>query len=509
MKRIVLSLTYLFIYIGVLSAQGVIRDINTEKFPEVSFVVQSFIPDTLTNISVKEEGQLVESRSEIISIDSTIIAKECNVLFLWDLKDNKGNGDFVPKMLKNLFKNKPQCKINVAVFGKDNQGGPFHEFLLPSFTNDFGVIEDKVREEVGKQRNVNSQTSDILYVLNQVVSGMDKLPADEAKAIILYTTGKNNTETGIETQPLVTLARKYRIFIYVVNIDGDVAGQTFCESLAKRTYGLYLNTSYREVNENDTIPENETINQWIESLPKRWGGITYHVSFSSHYNRNGESKQIAVVLGEETLYTTYIIPKYSFGNWIGDHVLLFIILFVMMLALIGAGLFFLIRHLRYKAEDRKEMKKKREAERQKLKSEHDTLFRKLNMAETEQRRKQEQEILREKAMKRQEYLDSINTLMHSRNIKARLLVSTMSGSFDYIIDTAETSIGTADDNNIVIEDTTVSRHHAIVYFNGEVFGIKDLNSTNGVVMNGFKVNDLKLRNGDIVSLGNTTIKIYF
>lgn len=100
-------------------------------------------------------------------------------------------------------------------------------------------------------------------------------------------------------------------------------------------------------------------------------------------------------------------------------------------------------------------------------------------------------------------------LMRSRNIKVRLLISTMTGSFEYMINTAENKIGSADDNDIVVVDPTVSRHHAVLYFDGQAFGIRDLRSTNGIMMNGFKINDVKLRNGDSVSLGKVVMKIYF
>jgi pSer/pThr/pTyr-binding forkhead associated (FHA) protein len=85
----------------------------------------------------------------------------------------------------------------------------------------------------------------------------------------------------------------------------------------------------------------------------------------------------------------------------------------------------------------------------------------------------------------------------------------MTGSFENMVVSAENTIGAAEDNDIVINDRTVSRHHAVLYFDGQTFGIRDLRSTNGIVMNGFKVDDLKLRNGDSVSLGNAVMKIYF
>ena len=135
--------------------------------------------------------------------------------------------------------------------------------------------------------------------------------------------------------------------------------------------------------------------------------------------------------------------------------------------------------------------------------------RKLELAESERIRRQEQDYSNEKKQKRQEYLYSIKSIMRSKNIRLRLLVSTMSSSHEYVIDKPETTLGASDDNDVVLKDGTVSRHHALLYYNGETFGIRDLNSTNGIVMNGFKVKDLLLRNGDTVSLGKTTIKVYF
>jgi len=62
------------------------------------------------------------------------------------------------------------------------------------------------------------------------------------------------------------------------------------------------------------------------------------------------------------------------------------------------------------------------------------------------------------------------------------------------------TIGRADDNNIIINDRLVSESHAVIaQTNGQYF-IKDSGSTNGVYINGKKIKEKQLNNGDIITL---------
>jgi len=67
------------------------------------------------------------------------------------------------------------------------------------------------------------------------------------------------------------------------------------------------------------------------------------------------------------------------------------------------------------------------------------------------------------------------------------------------------TIGRKLDNDIRLEDTTVSSHHArIVQKDAGVF-VEDCDSTNGTLVNGIPVQDRKLKNGDIVVIGKYTL----
>ena len=69
-----------------------------------------------------------------------------------------------------------------------------------------------------------------------------------------------------------------------------------------------------------------------------------------------------------------------------------------------------------------------------------------------------------------------------------------------------TRIGRATGCELQIESGSVSRHHALVMVGPRVAVIEDLNSTNGVFVNGRKVTRQTLSDGDAISIGDTQFR---
>lgn len=72
-------------------------------------------------------------------------------------------------------------------------------------------------------------------------------------------------------------------------------------------------------------------------------------------------------------------------------------------------------------------------------------------------------------------------------------------------------IGRDDDNEIRLPVGTVHRHHAIIHHTDDAeFMIKDLSSAdgNGVIVNGRRVGETRLRNGDTVVLGEAVLTFH-
>lgn len=77
-----------------------------------------------------------------------------------------------------------------------------------------------------------------------------------------------------------------------------------------------------------------------------------------------------------------------------------------------------------------------------------------------------------------------------------------SGEVNYDLPEGSTTLGRVADNDIQVEDSSISSHHAeIIVRNGRVT-IKDLGSTNGTTINGGEVSEQPLHVGDTLFFGS-------
>ncbi len=67
-------------------------------------------------------------------------------------------------------------------------------------------------------------------------------------------------------------------------------------------------------------------------------------------------------------------------------------------------------------------------------------------------------------------------------------------------------IGRAEDNDLCINNTNVSRHHAILVRHGAAAMLMDMNSTNGTFVNSQRIKDQVVVHNDIIAIGNHQIK---
>jgi len=70
----------------------------------------------------------------------------------------------------------------------------------------------------------------------------------------------------------------------------------------------------------------------------------------------------------------------------------------------------------------------------------------------------------------------------------------------------KTSIGRTPDNDLQIDAKFISRHHAVILAGPARTIVEDLNSTNGVLVNGRRVTRQVLQDGDTVVIGRTQFR---
>ncbi len=71
----------------------------------------------------------------------------------------------------------------------------------------------------------------------------------------------------------------------------------------------------------------------------------------------------------------------------------------------------------------------------------------------------------------------------------------------YSLSAAELTIGRLPDNDIVIDNLSVSRAHAAVSADGDEYRVRDLASKNGTLLNGAPVTSAPLADGDVITIG--------
>jgi hypothetical protein len=61
--------------------------------------------------------------------------------------------------------------------------------------------------------------------------------------------------------------------------------------------------------------------------------------------------------------------------------------------------------------------------------------------------------------------------------------------------------------DIALRDASVSRTHALVFVDKDAVSVADLMSTNGTRVNGAQVGDVDLREGDVIHVGKTRLRV--
>jgi hypothetical protein len=91
------------------------------------------------------------------------------------------------------------------------------------------------------------------------------------------------------------------------------------------------------------------------------------------------------------------------------------------------------------------------------------------------------------------------------NSRALLLLETNKGMHPIPLEMTLLKVGRGLDNDIVLEDSRVSRHHVQLRYKTRRFWVTDLGSTNGTFINGERISEAALRNGDTISLGGVEL----
>jgi ABC transport system ATP-binding/permease protein len=85
-------------------------------------------------------------------------------------------------------------------------------------------------------------------------------------------------------------------------------------------------------------------------------------------------------------------------------------------------------------------------------------------------------------------------------------ISTQLAGTEFVLDRASLVIGRTAENDIILNHKSISRHHAKVIRDGDKYIVVDLESANGVRVNGIQQERSVLDSGDVIEMGHVRLK---
>lgn len=502
-----LFLIVLLPFIGL--GQSALKQSNVDQFPDVEFVFNHRNPIGIDTNAVQffENGQLIKNYKLVRQNDvhATISKKQVLVLIensYWPRFEEQLKE--VKRLWNEISKDVVQENdaFQIATFDW-TRGEKTLNFLSQEWLND-GAELNSVIQNIQKPK-VDGRThksTEIYSALREGVDFMAKQSTDSltAKSIILFSSEFNNIFNNSQTKTDVIIeARQADIPIYAFRY--PYSDKYDLKDVAQASLGRHLDMKSNS---------DEAVSDIINGIKKDYQGVDYQLSFESSIAPSEDFRTIQVQLSKDDkiefkyqapsrISYLWKNPAYRYGGIISLVLLLVIIVWSVML-----------------------FRKKKQKEKEEFKIAQDETRRKVEESEQRQAAALERERLNKLNEEKILFDNKLNTAFKKLPRVPKLVAQ--NGDVFEILHPVFT-IGRADSNSLQINNSTLSKQHAGIYFdhfpgktdlmNHRSFYLVDLDSTNGTLLNNKRVltnSDLSpeskaeilLKNNDLIQMGELT-----
>ncbi len=510
MRKLLLYITLFFsLSLTAQTQRGLKGDYNTSNFPEVSFVWNSPDPNALGKpmfVLTDEKGQDIDFQLVVMPKESKSYKK--SILFLWeDMKSHSNQTENTRKLLTDFLRNTSfdqSTEFNVAVF---NRKSDLKKSVLEPLMPEFSANTDKLASLVAGYEKSNRifnecpKETDLYLAINEGINMLKAEPSDRVGIIVVITSGLNMKVSGASTEMAIVQknAVDADIPIYVIKYHQLAGNAPEVNTLAESSYGQTLLLTDKMVD--NTVMELQNL---YEHLDVNCNGQDYKITFTTDAKRDGKPHRLNLSVNKVAQsIPAFVAPNMTFGLWVNEHLVLFIILLVLLFALIGLAVWLIWRSA-------KKRKMREEENKAHLQQEIDKANQYRANWENKQRQQEEARQREEKRKILEAENNRLLQLMRTKNMYPRLQCSVNGGSFPYTIGQIVTKLGRNDSNDVVLPSQTVSGFHAEIRFNGAAFEVINRSQSykRGIIVNGQFFQNCVLKSGDKIGLGEAVITFY-
>ena len=488
------------------------KNINGDDFPKLSGEVWFRNPNEInsTAITISENGK-VKNLLLTNQKSGDSIAKNKVVIFLMV---NPGPS----KMDKfNWYRNvinsslsakyiQPGDKIQIMSFNQQLQG----QLLFPSsfiFSDQTEVLRKQLTDmnPVPYRSTCSGSRTLIWAAIDQVLDLVQKENLNIPVSIIVIS-DDNSCNTPQANQTPVEKAKKLGVGIYAVSRD-DRNRFNSIEKICNESFGLYYLTP-----KNDIDQAEKKLQSFMMDITKRAAGQSFDFSYQTDFENDGANEPVTINMFGSVIDTFIQMPEKNTLQWIKANLLMLLLIVL----IVGLLVFFIYKNNRDSKLKQFEIEQKAQEELRSLKSQQLKVDAEMSQQMAEQDRQlnqmrvkaQQEEDANRQVIKNQHAEERKQILLQEMRMRGNLpwlIFSIKDKEYRYEINCPFFTIGRDELNNLCIPISIISRKHAIIKFHNGEYTIEDLNSSNGVLVNGVKHREILLLHGDVIQLGKTNI----
>ncbi len=528
-KYIFISIVLLLTFFNAEAQIKVESEVDLTDFPNVSFNLHNRDPNFKTEkkynfLNLTESSEVLIDSVSVKKINDTINYSKKNkcVLILVESINNPKRYEQVNTFFKALNNSLDEFvnsgdKIQIAVF---HLRGDDTRVIVPlnnNFTDDVGVLKKGIRDFDASSNREKKLVSEIPGAILEGIDLLAEIPENMNKSILLMSeesTNKFSTQKSFVN--VIDIAQEKEIVINTIKYNRYDHRQHAIPFLANQTYGEshVLEVSpgnLKNSNKKKQIQAEKIISTALNNSVRRsYGSLGRATIFLNDAYNDG--REIKIKIKELNSNYSHEFNFEAPGNWYLGQ-LEKNLLITSITSLLILFILFLIF---------KKIKTMHELKKIKL------LDEKQNQIQIQEKQKseilkQQNEIasLKELEQKRLNDLDKAKLLKEKKNLEEKLIKEMITlGNFPVLkfidsknsnsfeINRPKISVGRDESNDIHIMNPNISRKHFTIYFESSNYIIKDNNSTNGMIINGYKLKKSTLKNGDVIEIADATFTFY-
>lgn len=476
---------------------------NTDEFPVIHFTWHENNPDRYKASSFEITENNLSVDFDVEMMDRYYEGGDNAYVILWEdmavYNQYHHFFDFTKQVLFSFFSEQQDhgnyfyLAAYNRTFTKDNTLRP----LTQHFTNDEFTLLQAVNTYARSDQKFNElpNQSDAFPALNEALDMLNARNNKGAKAIFLFTVGRalensaSNSVVSVQKK-----AKELHIPVYVIQYAAPYGKAVKFEDLAKGTYGMYLGVNSAYDNENVSAALDK-LQEMVRKAEKRYHGHDYDFTYTTRTERCGDAATLTISVAGTKTQLQMVPPTHNFVSWIKAHLIISIICVVLFIVLLVVGIVLFTTRSHKHDQQMSNLRKEQENATQQATAAQQALENYKQETRRQEMERQNEELIKQ-----------LTSLMHTKNLYPRLFISENDQKSTFDITQPFTTIGRKSDNDVVLNNPSVSRNHAKISFNGVDFVLEDLHSTNGLFVNGKIVEGMHtLKNQDLINIGQAMI----